>query len=333
VRIALFAAAIVLDLACAVPASAQNAQSSLAVPLSAAKERALKAKDSFRECDNCPEMIVVTSGSFTMGSPSNETGRESDEGPQHSVTYSRAFAVGKFEVTVDQFAVFVSDTGYDAGSKCWTGDDEDRSRKERSGRSWRNPGFSQSGSHPVTCINWNDAKAYVAWLSRKTGKAYRLLTEAEWEYAARAGTGSRYSFGDSESDLCRNGNGADQTAKMAMIWGNLRPSYESILPFLSCEDGYAYTAPIGSFLANGFGLHDMHGNVLEWVEDCYRDDYVDAPADGSASVNGDCGLRIQRGGKWFAKPNLVRSASRSASLLSTRSDVLGFRVARTLTTP
>jgi len=183
-----------------------------AAPLSAAEECALKPKDSFRECANCPELVVVPAASFTMGSPESEKDRRNDEGPQHRVTIGKPFAVGKFHVTVDQFAAFVAETGYDAGSKCRTF--EDGKVEERSGRSWRNPGFAQSGSHPAVCLSLNDAKAYMDWLARKTGKTYRLLTEAEWEYAARAriepAAYSRYSFGDDENDLCRYGNGADR---------------------------------------------------------------------------------------------------------------------------
>jgi formylglycine-generating enzyme required for sulfatase activity len=159
-----------------------------AQPLSAAEECALKPKDVFRECDKCPEMVVVPSGSFTMGSPDTERNRSAVEGPQHGVVIAKPFAVSKFHITVDQFAAFVTETGYDAGSECFTYESETDNGGWRSDRSWRNRGFLQEGSHPAVCLSWGDSKAYVAWLSRKTGKAYRLLTEAEWEYSARAGT-------------------------------------------------------------------------------------------------------------------------------------------------
>jgi formylglycine-generating enzyme required for sulfatase activity len=141
-------------------------------PLNAAQERALKPKDTLRECADCPEMVVVPAGSFTMGAPMNEPERSSSEDPQHVVTVSKAFAVGRSHVTRDQFAVFARETGYTANSGC----------------DWRNPGFRQEGAHPVVCVSWDDAKAYVDWLATKTGKPYRLPSEAEWEYAARAGT-------------------------------------------------------------------------------------------------------------------------------------------------
>jgi formylglycine-generating enzyme required for sulfatase activity len=270
-------------------------------------------------CPKCPEMVVVPAGSFMMGSPSTEQGRFDNEGPQHSVQISTPFAVGKFHVTVDEFAAFVRETGYDSGSKCWTF--EEGMFEERWGRSWRNPGFAQSGSHPVVCVNWDDAKAYVAWLSRKTEKPYRLLTEAEFEYAARAGTTTRYFFGDDEKDMCRYGNGADQTAKNRIpgneLWG-----------FFPCNDGYAYTSPVGSFLPNAFGLYDMHGNAWEWLEDCRHEDYNGAPSDGSARTAGDC--RVIRGGSWSDYPGFLRAAFRLGDTTGYRQDNYGFRLGRTL---
>jgi formylglycine-generating enzyme required for sulfatase activity len=311
---------------CGGGAVAVSLASRCAAPLSAAEESALKPKDRFKECDNCPEMVVVPSASFTMGSPDSEKDRYKDEGPPHRVTIAKPFAVGKFHITVDQFAAFVTETGYDAGSKCWTF--EDGKGEERSSRSWRNPGFTQGGSHPAVCLNWNDAKAYVAWLARKTGKTYRLLTEAEWEYAARVriepGAYPRYSFGNDEKDLCRYGNGADQTAKSSIAgakdW--------AVAP---CSDGYAYTSPVGSFAANGFALYDMQGNAWQWTEDCYHDSYAGAPSDGSAWTTGDCGSRVVRGGSWVASPQVLRSANRNGGTTGDPVSSLGFRVARTLT--
>lgn len=299
-----------------------------ACPLSAAEERALKPKDGFRECDACPLMVVVPAGAFTMGSPDSEKDRGIDEGPQHVVTFRRPFAVGSFAVTVDQFSAFVKETGHDTGTKCWIF--EGGKAEEREDRSWRNPGFAQNGSHPASCLNWNDAKAYVAWLSKKIGKDYRLLTEAEYEYATRArttpGAAPRYFFGDDEALMCGYGNGADQTAKNAFP----NASRWTIFP---CSDGYAYTAPVGSFAPNGFGLYDMHGNVSEWTEDCYHDSYAGAPSDGSAWTGGDCLRRELRDGSWTGYPRQLRAADRYKTPLFGRSYLFGFRVARTLLTP
>jgi formylglycine-generating enzyme required for sulfatase activity len=290
-------------------------------PLSPAQERALKPKDSFKECEVCPEMVVVPAGAFAMGSPNNEKARDDSEGPQHKVTIARSFALGKFEVTVDQFAAFVTETGHDTGSTCdiWL----DGKWAERSGYSWRSPGFSQSGSHPAACLSWDDAKAYLAWLSRKTGQAYRLPTEAEWEYAARGGTKTRFHFGNQEKDYCQHGNGADQKAR------NDVPGATSwkVLP---CSDGHAYTAPVGSFTANAFGLHDTHGNVFEWTEDCWHGNYKGAPSDGSAWTSGDCNIRVQRGGAWGYPPDYLRVAVRGSQTHGHRYINAGLRAARTI---
>jgi formylglycine-generating enzyme required for sulfatase activity len=305
-----------------------------AAPLTATQERGLKPKDSFRECDKCPEMVVVPAGSFTMGSPEGEKDREKDEGPQHRVTIGKPLAVGKFHVTVDQFAAFVAATGYAAGSFCWDGS----MLGQTQGRSWRNPGFQQDGSHPAVCLSWNDAKAYVNWLKQTTGKDYRLLTEAEFEYVARGsrrpsifqpdapapGIYPRYSFGDDEKDLCRFGNGADQSAKSTVRdFGN-----RTIAP---CNDGYAYTSPAGSFAANTFGLYDMQGNAWQWTEDCYHDSYAGAPSDGTAWTAGDCSYHVLRGGSWITPPGDLRAARRIELSDFLRLGINGFRVGRTLT--
>ncbi len=247
----------------------------------------------FHDCPECPEMVVVPAGSFTMGSPASEKGRDRDEGPQRRVTIAESFAVGKYEVTRGEFGKFVEATGHAMRNSCWD-----------------NPGFRQTDRDPVVCVNWKDAQAYVRWLSEKTGQRYRLLTEAEWEYAARAGTWSRYHWGDSI------GQGRANCHDCGSRWGNKQ------------------TAPVGSFSANGFGLHDMHGNVWEWVEDCWHGDYAGAPSDGSAwTSGGDCsrrGRRVLRGGSWFNSPGYLRSAIRIKNGAGDRDDDIGFRVARTL---
>ena len=218
----------------------------------------------FRDCPECPEMAVVPAGSFRMGSPGDEEGRYDDEGPVHGVTIPAPFAVGRYEVTFAEWDACVAAGGcgrYRPGDRGW-------------GR----------GSRPVINVNWNDAKAYVKWLSAKTGKEYRLLSESEWEYAARAGSSTRYSWGDdvgSNRANCAN-----------------------------CGDSYERTAPVGSFAANGFGLHDMHGNVWEWVEDCWNGSYRGAPKGGSAWLSGDCSGRVLRGGSWSNKPRYLRAADR-----------------------
>ena len=273
--------------------------------------------ETFRDCDGCPELVVVRSGSFMMGSPSSESGRDDDEGPEHRVTIGRPFAVGVKEVTRGEYGRFVSATGHASGDSCITY--EGGEWEERSGRSWRNPGFGQEDSHPVVCVNWNDAKAYVDWLSRETGEAYRLLSESEWEYVARGGTETARYWGESERGQCRYANGADE-ASGNLGWGKA-----------SCNDGRARTSPVGSYEANGFGLRDVLGNVWEWVEDCWNGSYAGAPSDGSAWKSGDCSRRVLRGGSWVDVPRSLRSANRNRYSTGSRGSYSGFRIARTLT--
>jgi formylglycine-generating enzyme required for sulfatase activity len=274
-----------------IPTPAQQPSSGVA-PLTAAQERALKRGNVFKECADCPEMVVVPAGSFTMGSPADEPGRTSDSGPQHIVTIGKAFAVGKLHVTRDQFAVFAGETRYTAHSEC----------------SWSKPDIAQEGTHPAVCIDWDDANAYAAWLSKKTGKPYRLLSEAEWEYAARGrtqpGVYPRFWFGDDEKELCKYGNGSPCDVKG--------------------------TSPAGKYKPNAFGLYDMFGNALQWTADCYHSSYNGAPADGSAWTTA-CGNseRVIRGGSWLSMPlgGFVNAGGRSSS--SSRDSSKGFRVART----
>ena len=256
--------------------------------------------ETFRDCATCPEMVVVPAGSFTMGSPADEPNREDDEGPQHRVTISKPFAVGKYEVTRGQFAAFVDATGYDAGSRCYQWDG---SKWREGSNNWRNPGFTQTDTHPVVCVLWNDAKAYIDWLSKKTGQNYRLLSEAEWEYVVRAGTTTPYHFGaiifPSQANYGLNNSG---------------------------------TVEVGSYPANTFGLHDVHGNVWEWVEDCWHNNYNGAPSDGSAwTINCDKDSRVLRGGSWDYYPRDLRSAVRVRISAGIRNNDDGFRIARTLT--
>ncbi len=277
-----------------------------------------KAGTTFRSCSTCPLMVVIPAGSGEMGSPSSATGRSDDEEPVR-VVHVAAFAISKDEVTRGQFATFVKQSKYKVGDKCWTL--ESGTFKERSGN-WRETGYSQSDKHPVTCINWNDAQAYAKWLSRKTGKKYRLPTEAEWEYAARGNTSTARYWGETPEAACEYANVADQTA-LAQIQG--APAWS----IHKCTDGHAYTAPVGSFKANAFGLHDMLGNLLEWTEDSYHDSYKGAPVDGSVWP-GDGAKRVLRGGSWNNSPQDVRAAMRDSKNPELRFSIFGFRVARTL---
>ena len=250
-----------------------------------------------------------------VGSPESETGREDDEGPMYPVAMAHPFAVGVYEVTRGEYGRFVSATGRSMGNSCHTyigGGWE-----ERSGGDWRNPGFRQTDAHPVVCVSWEDAKAYVRWLSRETGEVYRLLSESEWEYVARAGTGTSRYWGESESGQCRNANGADLQVK--------RRNRGSTV--VDCDDGYYRTSPVGEFSANPWKLHDVLGNVWEWVEDCV-DSYPRVPRD---EQSGNCDMRVFRGGSSNSAPRYLRSANRGWNTSGVRMDDVGFRIARTLT--
>ncbi len=246
-----------------------------------------RAGETFRDCPHCPEMVVVPSGRFMMGSPPSEKDRDDDEGPVHRVAFAAPFAVGVHEVTFAEWDACVSAGGcggYSPNDQGW-------------GR----------GSRPVVTVSWDDAQSYVGWLSRSTGEDYRLLSESEWEYVARAGTSTRYWWGN---DIGRNRANCDGCGSR---WD---------------REG---TAPVGSFAANVFGLHDVHGNVWEWTGDCWNESYAGAPGDGSAWEDGSCSHRVLRGGSWDFNPRRLRSAFRIRVVTGYRSGNVGFRVARTFT--
>jgi len=251
---------------------------------------------SFRDCPNCPEMVVVPAGEFLMGSPESERGRGKDEGPQHPVTIAQPFAAGKFEVTFNEWDACVADRGctYNPGDEGW-------------GR----------GRHPVINVSWNDVQQYTAWLSKKTGKEYRLLSEAEWEYAARGVTKT--------SD-------ASTPFSTGQTISYRQANYDANFTYGSGQQGTyrQKTTDVGTFPRNGFGLYDMHGNAWEWVQDCYKPSYDGAPSDGSPVKQAQCELRVLRGGAWNYYPKLLRSAYRYATPADIRLNNFGFRVARAM---
>ena len=268
----------------------------------------------FEDCDYCPTMVVIPPGSFVMGSNRGEA----VEFPRHQVTIANPIAVGKFEVTVAEFKAFVLETAHDMGEEeglfglptsesCFSR----RILQVFEKLSWRDPGFSQADASPVVCVSWNDAVAYVKWLSMKTEQSYRLLSESEWEYAARATTQTAFHFGDIISTKEANYNGAHNDG-FSVDRGDRGGAIE-----------------VGSFPPNRFGLHDLHGNALEWVEDCWHENYDGAPTDGQAwTSGGNCSMRVTRGGSWFNFAPLLRSAYRSPVDVRERYTHYGFRVAR-----
>ena len=274
--------------------------------------------DRLSDETGAPIMVVIPPGSFMMGSPLTERGRDISEGPQRSVSMGRSFAVSKYEITVAEFEKFVAATDYDIGEACQTYAND--SWGEQSGITFRRTGFNQSPNHPATCIDWYGAKAYAEWLSEETGAPYRLLSESEWEYAARAGSEQAYPFGTNANEGCGFLNGADESAP---------PGVSSSLA-LDCSDGVAHTAHVGTYLPNRFGLYDMHGNVWEWTQDTWHTSYDGAPRSSRAWDSGQSTDRVVRGGSWFSVDFWLRSASRRAFQPSDRRYDLGFRVARDL---
>ena len=270
----------------------------------------------FQECGECPVMVGIPAGRFVMGSPENEQGRFDSEGPQHAVAV-RAFALGKYPVTSEEFLTFLRETGYQP-APC----------NKILKLSWRSPGqgfafppyVGEPPRWPAVCLDWKDAQAYIAWLNKKVRMTrpelgdrpgpYRLPSEAEWEYAARAGTVTARWWGDAIGQGYANCNG--------------------------CGSAFDYRvlADVDKFYANAFGIYAVLGNAWQWTQDCWHDSYVGAPTDSSPWMDGDCRRHVIRGGSWDNVPVFVRSAARSGGAPDGRefdySSLAGFRVARTL---
>ena len=263
----------------------------------------------FRDCSACPKMVVLPAGVFTMGSPNTEEGRFDREGPRHSVRIESPLAVGVYEVTFAEWDACVRARGCEGY----------RPADEGWGR----------GRRPVINVSWEDAQGYVSWVSRETGESYRLLSEAEWEHAARGGTTTARYWGEGVEGQCLHANGFDQSAAQTQR-GRLSMALDESMRPVSCSDGYANNAPVGSYVPNAFGLYDVLGNVWEWTEDCWNENYRGAPPDGSAWEAGDCSRRLMRGGYRNAVPKALRSAQRSWVLAGNRVNFIGFRVARTM---
>ena len=261
-------------------------------------------RDALSSGGEGPEMVVIPPGSFRMGCLNDTGDCRGDEKPVRVVRIGAPFALGVREVARGEFDRFVSATRRPMGDSChvWN-----RGKwEEQSGFGWRRPGFAQTDDHPAVCVNWDDAQAYAAWLSRETGETYRLPSEAEWEYAVRAGTATKYHWGDGVGGNRANCDGCGSR------WD---------------DKG---TAPVGSFAANAWGLHDMHGNAWEWTQDCWNDSYRGAPADGRAWTSGRCERRVLRGGSWDFNAWYLRSASRNGDATGYRISSNGFRVVRVL---
>jgi sulfatase modifying factor 1 len=310
-------------------------------------------------------MVEIPPGRFIMGVPRGEEQRmdvsmanqhrNGKSEPMTEIIFKHRYAIGKYEVTRGEFAAFVKDTNYqlpDNGG-CWNPygrplahTDNPRRNTGRNelipDATWRNPGYPQNDRHPVVCVSWDDIQAYLTWLSKKAGHEYRLPSEAEWEYAARAGTNTARPWGDDPAVVCKYANFSDQSR----IPLGIDPAPDSMFP---CNDGFPYTSPVGSFLPNAFGLYDMMGNVWEVTQDCMQNDLIDIPRDGTPRTTGDCAIHPTRGGAFDVFTYWDRVGYRSAydtpankayqSVLATetiggkgepRFSYEGFRVARTL---
>jgi len=301
-------------LLCAVVAWFSVHRAPVPAPVAASPPAVPNPGTEIRDCPTCPAMTVLPAGRFKQGSAPAESGAVSFARPQHWVIIGRPFAMSTNVVTVDEFHQFITATGRDMQG-CDTYDGE---WKHRPKNNWKSPGFAQAGTHPVTCASWNDAEAYTRWLSTETRHRYRLPSASEWEYAARAGGEAAQPWTADGSGACANANLADESA------AHRYPGWT----VFGCDDGYVYTAPVGSFKANSFGLNDMLGNVLQWTEDCWHADYTGAPIDGSARTDGNCSERELRGGSWFTTPAYVRADYRNHFPIDYRTSSVGIRLVR-----
>ena len=303
----------------------------------------------FKDCDICPEMVVIPAGSFLMGSPVEETDREnmaaegdtaagpgegegrpvirgtrpqvaSWEKPLVEVTIAKPLAVSRFEITVGEYSAFIDGTARWASGGCRAYNDDGSMFETKLGLTWRDPDFEQSDRSPVVCVNWYDAFRYTEWLSFITGETYRLLSESEWEYAARAGTQTARYWGNGIDEACEYSNVGDLDMADALGWRNRE---------FTCRDGAVFTAAVGSYKPNAFGLYDMLGNVWEWIEYCWHWNHAGHPTDGSAWTTGDCTeRRINKGASWSHYPWGMRAAVRNPAGIETRYNTTGIRVAR-----
>jgi formylglycine-generating enzyme required for sulfatase activity len=282
---------------------------------------------SFKDCDSCPELVRIEAGVFQMGTAEDEqlppevpAKRIAEERPAHTVQIDYPFAIGRYEVSMREFAVFVEETDFEA-DQCfgligaeW---------KFLPAANWREPGFAVTDDHPATCLSYENFAVYLQWLSERTGQTYRFPTEAEWELAARTGLGDDPAPASLGAQACEHLNGADSQFKQVYS-ADWKPG------FFECDDGYAASAPVGSYKPNQLGMYDMAGNVSEWTEDCSGSSHEGAPTDGSAHQLDSCEARVLKGGSWSGGPGFLRPAIRGGFPITLRGDGHGLRVVREL---
>ncbi len=300
-------------------------------PAIQATPRGPQPGDFDKEGPDYPEMVLIPAGTYLRGVPEAESEREgtNDDNarPVRRVTIANPFWLGRYPVTRGEFAAFINNTGYKMPDKAWTFEPDakgDWTYAERAGRGWRNPGYPQTDRDPVVCVSHADAMAYLDWLNDRTKGGYRLPSEAEWEYAARAGTETARFWGDSMEQAHRHANTADQSLKRHMGKAAAGRS------FIKGDDGFVFTSPVGSFSPNDFKTHDMLGNVSEWCADRWHNSYAGAPDDGAAwTTAGHDVRRVLRGGSWNDNPRSIRAGIRVDGSSAFRRRFVGFRPART----
>jgi sulfatase modifying factor 1 len=304
----------------------------LSIVASVAACTSTAVKTVHRECRNCPDMVNVPAGTAVLGAAAADPFRNVDELPERRFVIAQSFAVSRSEITRGEFEVFVRATHREIEGDCLTDRRQPGNWQLDRETTFRDPGFAQSDNHPVACVSWDDAKAYIAWLNAQTSGGYRMLTEVEWEYVARSGTGqnSTYPWGSNAADGCEFANGFDRTAETHYADMD-RSGYKTFDP-MGCSDAQLNTAPVGSYAPNAFGVYDMTGNVSEWVEDCFTATHDALSSTGAPSMveEGACPRRIAKGGSWGTLAHNLRIADRFPYVSGHRDDSIGIRVAKTL---
>lgn len=291
---------------------------------------------SFADCDDCPDMVTIPAGSATLGSTAEERAASGivplfgdREGPTYSVTFPHPYAIGRTEITRVQYRAFVEDTNRPDPVGCGVHEAKGDTWSPQPGYSWRNPGFAQADDHPAVCVSYDDAMAYATWLSAKTGKTYRLPSDAEWEYAARGGTTTPWYWGAAPEKGCAEANLLSAGTVAALGWP------KSLADRFICSTGRSFTMPVASYAPNPFGLYDMLGNAFEFAADCNEKDNRSAHADGTArtanDAGADCSRHYLKGGAFHTPFWLTRAAVRGAPIpADLHMFAVGFRVARTV---
>ena len=283
-----------------------------------------------RDCSHCPDMVVIPAGTAILGATAADEFRRPDELPERTFTIRQPFAVSRYEITRAQYEAFVSATNRPIGGDCLTDRRKRGDWQHDAATTFRDPGFAQADDHPVACVNWEEAQAYVAWLNTQTDGGYRLLTEVEWEYVARGGATQNlvYPWGNDPAQGCPFANIFDRTA--LQTYAGMDTSGYKVFDPMDCADGLLNTSPVGSKKPNGFGVYDLIGNVAEWIEDCHGANREQLPESGVPPVRSECARRLIKGGSWGSLAHNVRIAERIPYPASHRDDSIGIRVARTL---